>query len=382
MTFGRAARLALRLAAAHALLLTARAQIEVTSNGNVGIGTNAPARIMHLVDSSNDAQLRLGGGTRDIAVEGSTGAGIGQIVNVANVSGQSRYQFGDAAMTLRGGKVGVGVAAPVGLVDIWNHYSSGVDSLRLSYHDGSAYWMGIQPYVVGSGNVGYKFRTNNITTTTDALAITGNGNIGIGTNAPIVALHIARGDPGLIGPYYNHQLRVDSNLDAGIVLSTPLAKDAYFFHNTPLDGASAGFKFGGAGRYIAFFTVNGTERMRIDNVGNVGIGTTSPSHKLQVVGSVRATSFIADTNTYADFVFAPDYRLPSLSEVEAHIQAHGHLPGVPDEAEARRAGIDLAAMQVKLLQKIEELTLHQIRQEKRLQKLEAENAELRAALAR
>jgi hypothetical protein len=69
---------------------------------------------------------------------------------------------------------------------------------------------------------------------------------------------------------------------------------------------------------------------------------------------------------YAHFVFKSDYRLPALSEVEAHIKARGHLSGIPSEAEARAEGIDLAAMQVTLLQKIEELTLHQIAQDERV----------------
>jgi hypothetical protein len=112
--------------------------------------------------------------------------------------------------------------------------------------------------------------------------------------------------------------------------------------------------------------------------GNVGIGTTTPGYKLEVVGSVRATSFLSNATTYADFVFEPEYRLAPLSEVEAHIQAKGHLPDIPSAAEAREQGIDLAAMQVKLLQKIEELTLHVIALEKRTHSLERENSALKA----
>lgn len=111
--------------------------------------------------------------------------------------------------------------------------------------------------------------------------------------------------------------------------------------------------------------------------GNVGIGTSSPGYKLHVTGTVKATQFISDTSTYADFVFKPDYKLIPLTELEAAIRETGHLPGIPSEAEARKHGIDMAAFQVKLLQKIEELTLHAIAQEKDIAALRRELAELR-----
>lgn len=108
-------------------------------------------------------------------------------------------------------------------------------------------------------------------------------------------------------------------------------------------------------------------------LGNVGIGTTSPSHRLTVVGSVRASSFVGDVNSYADFVFKPEYKLASLPEVEASIKANGHLPDIPSEAEVKRDGLDLVRMHAKLLQKVEELTLYLIEHDK---KLEAQKQEI------
>jgi len=106
--------------------------------------------------------------------------------------------------------------------------------------------------------------------------------------------------------------------------------------------------------------------MAIRSSGNVGIGTISPGYKLDVAGQVHATSFVSSTTTYADLVFKSDYKLAPLSQIEASIKKEGHLPGIPSEEEAKAHGIDLAQMQVKLLQKIEELTLHQIEQQKEL----------------
>jgi hypothetical protein len=130
---------------------------------------------------------------------------------------------------------------------------------------------------------------------------------------------------------------------------------------------------------LAFVTRNGgaySRRMVIDENGNVGIGTTNPTNKLEVAGTIRTKEVIVETTGWSDYVFAPDYRLAPLSEVEAHIQAKGTLPGIPSAAEVAEHGVSVGDMQAKLLAKIEELTLHVIEQEKRIAELEAEKAAL------
>lgn len=105
--------------------------------------------------------------------------------------------------------------------------------------------------------------------------------------------------------------------------------------------------------------------------GNVGIGVTNPQHKLDVNGTIHAKEVKVDLSGWADFVFKKGYDLPSLEEVEKHIQQKGHLPGIPSEKEVLENGISLAENQTLLLQKIEELTLYSIEQSKKL-KLQAE----------
>lgn len=99
---------------------------------------------------------------------------------------------------------------------------------------------------------------------------------------------------------------------------------------------------------------------RAGRQGNVGIGTINPTSKLTVNGQVKAKGFLSDTSNWADFVFQPEYQLPPLSEVESHIKAKGHLPDIPSAQEVAANGVDLTTMQVKLLQKVEELTLYAI----------------------
>ena len=102
--------------------------------------------------------------------------------------------------------------------------------------------------------------------------------------------------------------------------------------------------------------------------GNVGIGTTSPSYKLDVNGTIRAKEIIVST-TGADFVFADDYQLRPLSEVKAFIQENKHLPEIKSAQEMQENGVSVNELQTQLLQKIEELTLYLIQQEQTIQEL-------------
>ncbi|SMD08352.1 hypothetical protein [Pedobacter africanus] len=101
--------------------------------------------------------------------------------------------------------------------------------------------------------------------------------------------------------------------------------------------------------------------------GDIGIGTTdTKGYKLAVNGKVRAHEIKVETANWPDYVFAKDYRLPTLQETEKHIKEKGHLQGIPSAEEAKTNGIDLGEMNAKLLQKIEELTLHLIEKDKEI----------------
>ena len=127
---------------------------------------------------------------------------------------------------------------------------------------------------------------------------------------------------------------------------------------------------------------SGTERMRIESNGNVLIGKTSQSntsYKLDVAGKVRADEIVVNT-TGADYVFEEDYKLKSLDEVETFINQNKHLSGIPSAAEMQAQGMSVGELNTKLLEKIEELTLHTINQQKEIEQLKAEKASLQEGL--
>ncbi|CAM1344797.1 hypothetical protein [Tenacibaculum amylolyticum] len=122
----------------------------------------------------------------------------------------------------------------------------------------------------------------------------------------------------------------------------------------------------------------------VDN-GSVGIGVKdfSSDYKLAVAGKVISEEVTVQLqSTWPDYVFTDNYELPTLEEVEQHISEKGHLVNIPSAKEVEEKGIQLGEMNKKLLEKIEELTLYIIQQEKKLKKQEEKNKKLEARLAK
>ncbi|WP_185206604.1 cell wall anchor protein [Chryseobacterium sp. C3] len=104
-------------------------------------------------------------------------------------------------------------------------------------------------------------------------------------------------------------------------------------------------------------------------------------YRLFVKDGIRTEKIKVDvstTNGWADYVFKNDYKLKTLEEVEKHIAENGHLPNIPSASEIEKNGINLGEMDAKLLEKIEELTLYSIEQNKQIKRLQEENKALRS----
>lgn len=106
-----------------------------------------------------------------------------------------------------------------------------------------------------------------------------------------------------------------------------------------------------------------------NNNGNVGIGISTPGYKLEVAGTVRACKFIAEANSWCDYVFEEDYELMTLEDLQSFINQNKHLPDVPSAAEVEGQEIDVVEMEAVLLKKIEELTLYVLQQQQEIEEL-------------
>ena len=115
--------------------------------------------------------------------------------------------------------------------------------------------------------------------------------------------------------------------------------------------------------------------------GKIGIGTATPDELLTVKGKIHTQEVLVDLDgaVAPDYVFEkyfngfsemmPEYRLIALEELEAFLKENKHLPNVPSAETMQQEGISLKEMNLILLQKIEELTLYTLQQQKEIDAL-------------
>ena len=104
---------------------------------------------------------------------------------------------------------------------------------------------------------------------------------------------------------------------------------------------------------------------------SIGIGLSTPAYPLDIKGTARAEELIVEVTPGSgpDYVFDDNYPLRSLQEIERYIDQFHHLPDMPPASELEDTGMSVGEMNLLLLRKIEELTLHLIQQEKEIQRL-------------
>ncbi|MEQ6123699.1 hypothetical protein AAON49_05815 [Pseudotenacibaculum sp. MALMAid0570] len=212
---------------------------------------------------------------------------------------------------------------------------------------------------------------------TERMRIDSDGNVGIGTTAPgsfklNVSGNVHHSGKLSVGTNYNGftaNIGGTTYLTTGSVWTT----DNFGFANSASNNTGI---FPKSDHSISLKT-NNTTALYLESGGNIGIGTTSPvaGYKLSVAGKVIAEELkVQLQSAWPDYVFASDYKLLSVEEVEAFIKKNGHLPNMPSAKEVKKeGGVLLGEMNKKLLEKVEELTLYTIEQEKKIKALEKQN---------
>ncbi|WP_407498259.1 hypothetical protein [Elizabethkingia anophelis] len=195
-----------------------------------------------------------------------------------------------------------------------------------------------------------------------------NGNIGIGNNSPQSKLDIngtimVGGDTGNLDitslPNSLDMLKNTGKLAIGWNLSGGGGETNFIANRGK--GNTGGFHF--------YDYTNEGQRKRLLLLNSNGNALLD--------GKLEAKEIKVTTTPTADFVFEDSYKLPNLESVEKHIKEKKHLPEIASAAEMQKDGVNIGDFQIKLLQKIEELTLYSIEQNKlikdqqeRLKKLE------------
>ncbi|MDD3077752.1 MAG: hypothetical protein PHH37_01440 [Paludibacter sp.] len=203
------------------------------------------------------------------------------------------------------------------------------------------------------------------------------GNVGIGTTVPTAKLDVRGAIVASAQIKASYELIVsknDSNIGGTIILENPTktglreAKEWKIFN--------MGGTYGNSLQFWAYDSIGCSSggmcsnRFTIMDNGKVGIGTSTPDNLLTVNGIIHAKEIKVDlTGSLADYVFSPEYELMPLQEVESFVKTNNHLPDVPSAAEVKENGLNMGEMQNKLLQKVEELTLYVIEQQKQIDEL-------------
>ena len=382
------------------------------NSGNVGIGTNSPAFDLDVNGSLNATSILLNGTEIVSSPWEITGSDLsytsGNVevgtlnastlrLNGSNVV-SSPWTVSGSDLSYTAGNIGVGTTTPGYALDV-----AGTLNATNILLNGSPLETGSSPWSLNGSNAFYN-----------------SGNVGIGTNSPSFDLDVngslnatnilLNGTEIVSSPWEitgNNLSYTSGNVEVGTLNASTLRLNgsdvvssqwatsgnnlSYTAGNIGVGTTTPGYALDVAGTLNATnillngapletgsspWTVSGNDLSY--TTGNVGIGTSNTQgYMLAVAGNVVAESVKVELEgNWPDFVFEKEYELLGLLEVESFIKKHGHLPNVPSAEEIKKDGINLGQMDAKLLQKIEELTLHAIQQQKEIERLKATNEKL------
>ncbi|MFT0716757.1 hypothetical protein [Flagellimonas lutimaris] len=403
---------------------------QITDTGDeVGVGTSSPEEKLHVMgggllvemqsDYYPDPRIVLnndgvganpfltfyrwtGGSNTYYATRFYDSGNQGFKIQNSNTATFGNHTFSDAFTLLRNGDVGIGTSTPTSLLELrsnnnnrvrFNH--SNEPSISFVPNNGNSHFHISHDMTNGlsisqGSQVGYR----------ELLTIKNNGNVGIGTNNPIAALEINKNIDGSASAFILNQ-NSGSNARAIFLLGRESTggKYGYLAHYGENYAGSWGDYTNSESTWLVgndtnglgiiagnsqgkiFFGTGSSEKMRLTSNGFLGLGTKNPDAKLTVKGKIHAEEVKVDlTVPGPDYVFKEGYDLKSLEEVQNHIKEHGHLPNIPSAHEMEENGVQLGEMNMKLLEKIEELTLYTLQQQKEIKQYQVDMSHLNRKL--
>jgi hypothetical protein len=202
--------------------------------------------------------------------------------------------------------------------------------------------------------------------------------IGVGTDNPLHKLDVRGGGyfSGSIGigafPSTGIQVNSVTNQDVGFCINHNSPNpDGYGYKAIVNDEETRGFGMFSNVYNKDVFAVYSNGKMTISNASQTIL-------QLETDGLLRARRVKVDTEVWPDYVFSSNYDLMPLLELDLYIKREKHLPNIPDEGVILKEGIDLAEMNVLLLEKIEEVTLYTIGLKKEIEQMRSEIESLKS----
>lgn len=314
------------------------------------------------------------------------------------------------------GYVGIGTTTPGEMLDVRGKIVIKADNSAFSIDDplnarlGFVKKAGSYPVIASSNGNPIVFSqsnqphiTSNISTATftDRMIIAANGNVGIGTSTPRGKFDV----DGTGDVYLSDDPQMGTSqsifIPGHVFLSPYNGENVSYFQARRLDNSGTT-----ALRFRTFNNGTMTETLHLEGNGNVGIGTITPearlhvssgnaivdnnvivkgvlaigtsitnytnNYSLAVNGKIGAKDIQIESKSWPDYVFAPEYKLPSLSEVEQYIVKNRHLKDIPSAETVSAEGYSMSEVDAAMLKKIEELTLYVIDQQKQIESLKKE----------
>lgn len=366
-------------------------KLTLSATENIGIGS-------YSLPSINGGTNNIGIGASSLYknISASSNIAIGDLALYSTTSGDYNIAVGTSSLFLTTGGNNLGVGNWALSDNTTGTYNSAfgleagsciaTGSASNTPNSNSSYSVFIGPYTKAKADN----QTNQI--------VIGYGAAGNGSNT------VTLGNDNIVGTYLKGNVVIGTgSLSVGSDLNVNGA--ARFNNDVDIIGelmsvADGGLRIGdnnGSGIEYGLYNANGlsmstfrydnssfsygNNALNISSEGTVGIGISASTDRLTVNGSIHAKEVRVDlTGSLADYVFKPTYNLMPLSQVEQYVKTNSHLPEIPSAVEVSKNGVSVGEMQNKLLQKVEELTLYMIDQQKKIDRQSTQISEQSAKI--